>query len=234
MTRVGLLLVGHVARTAVHLEGDYPELFASLLAPHGIEVVTFDVKGGQVPASLDDCDGWLCSPSSSSVYDDLPWLAPAEEVIRAAVAEERPFVGVCFGHQLTAQALGGRVERSERGWGMGAHTYTLTPHRPPAVDPDRAQVTLVASHQDQVVEVPAGATVWAGNEHCPNGAMVLGERAWTIQTHPEFSAAVADHLYAGRAEALGAAFVASARHSVTTTPLDRDRVAGWMARTFSS
>lgn len=76
--------------------------------------------------------------------------------------------------------------------------------------------------------------MWAGNEFCPIGGLIIGERAWTIQNHPEFSPAVADHLYAGRAEVLGAEVVARARESVTTTPLDRHVVATWMARTFTA
>lgn len=111
MVRVGLILVGHVARTSAHIEGDYPDLFTSLLGPLGIEIVTFDAKAGDLPASLDDCDGWLCSPSRSSVYDDLPWIGPTEEVVRAITDEERPYVGVCFGHQMTAHTLGGVVEK---------------------------------------------------------------------------------------------------------------------------
>ncbi len=229
--RVGLILVGHVPRPSAHVEGDYPELFEALLGPFDVEIVTFDAKAGELPASLDDCDAWLCSPSASSVYDDLPWIAPAEEVLRAIVAEERPYVGMCFGHQLTAQALGGRVEKSDRGWGVGAHRYEISSH-PGWIDAERASVTLVASHQDQVVQVPGGTTVWAGNEHCPIGGLTIGERAWTIQLHPEFSAVLSDHLYSGRVETLGAEFVARARESVTTTPLDRELVAHWMARTF--
>ena len=104
--RAGLLVVGHVDPKSHHIAGDYPELFTALLAPFDIEVVPYAVDAGQMPESLGECDGWLCSPSRRSVYDDEPWIADVEEFMRAAIAEESPFVGICFGHQLLAQALG--------------------------------------------------------------------------------------------------------------------------------
>lgn len=232
MTGIGLLQLGHVPRPSQGIEGDYPELFTDLLAPHGIEVTPFDCAHGQLPQALGDFDGWICSPSRASTYDDLDWLPAVEELIRSIVAEERAFVGICFGHQLTAQALGGRVERSPRGWGVGAHTYDIT-RRPAGVDEGHNTVTLVASHQDQVVVVPDGAEVWAGNAHCPNGGLIVNERAWTIQTHPEFSAPVAAHILSGRVEILGRETVAAAQASLDATPLDRELVATWIARTVT-
>ena len=103
--RAGLLVVGHIDPKSRHLAGDYPELFSDLLAPVGIEVVPYAADEGRLPDSLDECDGWICSPSRGSVYDDEPWIHDMEQVVRDAVSTERPFVGICFGHQLLARFL---------------------------------------------------------------------------------------------------------------------------------
>jgi GMP synthase-like glutamine amidotransferase len=232
-TRVGLLQVGHIDPKSRHIAGDYPQLFQALLAEHDIEVVPYNViDDGRWPTSLDECGGWIMSPSRNSVYDDVEWIKDAEEVVRELVATERPFVGVCFGHQLLAQALGGKVERHDDGWAVGVQTYDVIEQyswmRPP-VD----HLRLIASHEDQVVDVPAGTSVWATSAFCPVAGLAAGERALTIQAHPEFVPEMADHLLAGRVALIGAERVGAARASLAT-PDDRTAVAGWIARFLSS
>jgi GMP synthase-like glutamine amidotransferase len=229
--RIGLLLAGHVDMASRHIAGDYPELFGDLFAPHDIEIVPYAADQGQLPEHTGECDGWICSPSRQSVYDDLPWLGDLEELLRRFVAEETPFVGICFGHQLLAQALGGRVERADAGWGVGVHEYEVV-ERLPWVDDDATEVALIASHQDQVVELPDGATLWARSDFCALAGFQVGERAWTIQAHPEFVPALADHLLAGRVGLIGAERVEHARRSLSR-PLDRERFAAWTARFFT-
>jgi GMP synthase-like glutamine amidotransferase len=228
--RAGLLVVGHVDERSRHIAGDYPELFAALLAPLGIEVVPYAAEDGQLPLSLDECDGWLCSPSRLSVYDDEPWIKDVEDVLRDAIARERPFVGICFGHQLLAQALGGRVERAEAGWGVGVQQYEIVEELD-CMRPPLTTCSLIASHQDQVVDVPNDAHVIARSESCPVAGLAVGQRMWTLQGHPEFVPALADHLLAGRVALIGAERVAVARASLTR-PTDRDVVARWIAATL--
>jgi GMP synthase-like glutamine amidotransferase len=230
--RAGLLVVGHVDPGSVHVAGDYPQLYQDLLGPHGVEVVPYACDEGVLPASLRECDGWICSPSRLSAYDDVPWLRDVEEVLRAMVAAEVPYIGICFGHQLLAQALGGEVRKAEVGWGVGAQPMDVFEH-PWWMTTPVEQVTLLASHQDQVVRLPDGAVRWAGAAYCPNGGMLVGERAWTLQTHPEFVPPLVDHLLAGRVALLGQDTVDRARASLGT-PLDRHLVAGWMAATLRS
>ena len=172
MTRLGLLLCGHVDVKSVHIAGDYPELFDALLGPLGIELVRYDLDEGRFPDALDECDGWLCSPSRLSAYDDVPWLTDAEQLHREIVAKEAKYVGICFGHQLLAQALGGRVARAADGWGVGVQAYDVVAPQP-WMDPPRAQFALLASHQDQVMDVPAGATVIASAPYCPVAGLAV-------------------------------------------------------------
>lgn len=121
-SRIGLLMVGHVDPKSQCVGGDYPELFGSILSPLGIELVRYDLDEGHFPDAVDERDRWLCSPSRLSTYDDVAWLSDAEELLRRIVAAEVPYVGIGFGDQLLAQALGGKVERSTYGWGVGART----------------------------------------------------------------------------------------------------------------
>ena len=234
MTRVGLLVVGHVDPKSVHIAGDYPELFDALLgtARHRARPVRRSTKAASRIRSPSATAGSV-HRAGSSTYDDVPWIADAEELHREIVAEEQPYVGICFGHQLLAQALGGKVDRAPDGWGVGVQEYD--DRRAAALHGSAARRAsrCIASHQDQVVDVPPDARVIASatSGYCPVAGLAVGERAWTLQGHPEFVPALADHLLAGRVELIGAEPVARARASLTQ-PLDRVTVARWIANFF--
>jgi GMP synthase (glutamine-hydrolysing) len=232
--RIGLLLVGHVDEASRAVAGDYPELFGALLAEHGIELVTYDIVAGRLPDSVTECDGWLCSPSRNSVTDDLPWIPSAEDLLRDVIAAEQPYVGICFGHQLLARTLGAPVARYPGGWQVGAQTYDVV-QSPSWMDPAQPTITLIASHEDQVDALPDGCELLARGTTGESrvAGFTLGERAWTLQAHPEFVAPLADHLLARRVELIGAEKVARGRASLAQ-PLDRAVVASWIARFFAT
>lgn len=224
--RLGLLVCGHVAPAAQDLGGDYPELFAALLEPHGVEVVPHDVVADGPPVDPASCDGWLTSPSRASVLDDDPWIAAVATFVRQLVTDQRPFAGICFGHQLLAHALGGRVERATVGWGVGAHRYEVVAAQP-WMRPPAPAVTLIASHEDQVQALPPGATLLARTDHCPIAMFALGERAIGLQPHPEFTADISRRLTELRRDLIGPARADAALTSLAT-PLDRDVMASWL------
>jgi GMP synthase-like glutamine amidotransferase len=232
-SRIGLLMVGHVDPKSVHIAGDYPELFGHLLRGHDLELVRYDLDAGRFPDSVTECDGWLCGPSRNSAYDPLPWLPDAEELLRRVVAAERPYVGICFGHQLLARAHGATVVAAADGWQVGVHDYALVEQHA-WMDPAPPTIRLIASHQDQVVALPDGATLLAQEESggCPVAGFTLGARAWTLQPHPEFVAELADHLLAGRIELIGAERVTAARATLTR-PGDQPTVGRWIARFYA-
>lgn len=229
MKRVGLLLVGHIDAGSLHIGGDYPELYADILAPHNIELTTYRCDEGQMPSSLSEQDAWLCSPSRLSVYDDIDWLRDVEQLLRDMVATETPYVGICFGHQLMAQALGAAVAKADYGWGIGAKHYDIVDQQPWMDSSD--QIVLAASHQDQVQSLPNGARLLATADYCPVGGMLIGERAWTLQVHPEFSPALADSLLATRLALFGETKANAARDTLSE-PLQQDRIAGWISNFF--
>ena len=176
--KIGILQTGHAPEELRVARGDYDAHFERLLAGQGFTFRTYNVVDMDFPASVDECDGWLITGSKHGAYEDLPFIPPLEDFIRAINEADRPLVGICFGHQIIAQALGGKVEKFAGGWAVGYSEYQW----------GDARVALNAWHQDQVVKRPEGAKVLASNTFCENAAMVYGDRIFTVQAHPEYGA----------------------------------------------
>lgn len=202
--RIGILETGEVADGLRDRHGDYPAMFRRLLsaADPTIEFVTVRVVAGEMPGAPHDADGWIVTGSRHGVYDGLPWIAPLKAFLRDCVAARVPVVGICFGHQLLAEALGGGAAKSDRGWGLGVQDYEIVV-RPSwlAHVPDRFAAR--ALHQDQVFSLPADATVLARSSHCAVAAVAYGDPedpdAISLQPHPEFGAEFMDELLTLRA-----------------------------------
>lgn len=170
--------------------GRYPDMFEHLLGKTRAEF-TFTAcpvfQGAALPAP-DSVDGVLITGSPAGVYDDLPWIAPLEEFIRSAMERKIPTIGVCFGHQLMVQALGGLVEKSGKGWGAGVHTYSVTDDAGYSALNGRQFLSCAVSHQDQVITLPRGAQRLAGSAFCPFGLLTFAQGpGLSMQMHPEFS-----------------------------------------------
>jgi GMP synthase-like glutamine amidotransferase len=190
--RIGILETGDVAEDLRRRHGDYPSMFARLLGTldPGLDFVTFRAVAGELPEAPGQADAWLVTGSRHGVYDDLPWIEPLKAFLRAAIDAGVPVVGICFGHQLLAEALGGRAEKSPKGWGLGIQEYRVT-HRPSWLEAVPDTVSVHAIHQDQVTRLPPDATVLAASAFCPYAALAYGDperpRAISVQPHPEFS-----------------------------------------------
>jgi len=182
--KIGILMTGHAVPEVMKSLGDYDAMFARLLEGHGFEFVTYDCEGGVIPASPDECHGWLITGSKHGAYEDHPWIPPLEDFIRKVYRAGTPLVGVCFGHQIIAQALGGKVEKFDGGWSIGHTTYQI----------EGAPRSLNAWHQDQVTQLPDDAQVIGSSEFCANAALVYGDKVYTIQPHPEFTSEMMDFL----------------------------------------
>jgi len=229
---VGLLACDEVADRFQHIAGGYQQMFERLLSPHipELRITRFDLQAGQMPADPGVCDAWITTGSRASVYDATPWIRAAESFIRTIASADRPFVGVCFGHQLLADALGAEVARAPGGWGVGVLPMQIV-REEPWMTPARATVRLQYMHADQVVALPNGATLLGKAPHCPVAMFQCGPRLLGIEAHPEFPAAYARALIEDRRARIGESAADDALARVDE-PTDAVVVGGWIARFF--
>jgi len=229
MTRIAILKTGAPPPTLAARHGDYPAMLRDLLGD-GFVFETFDVQAGEWP-DAGAFDAAIITGSAAGVYETDDWIADLLDWIRAAKGQTR-LVGVCFGHQAMAQALGGRVEKSERGWGVGLHRYQVVSAEP-WMSPVATAVAIPASHQYQVVEKPAEARVLLRSDFTPFAGLAWGEDAISFQAHPEFTPAFAAELTAGRHDRIDPALVERAVDSLKA-PDDRAMVGGWIKAFIAS
>jgi len=227
--RIGLLLCDHVSDEFHQIAGDYDEMFASMLEDRDVELIAYDARNGELPVDPTECDAYLISGSRASVYEDEQWIRNLAEFIRVAVDATVPIFGVCFGLQVMATAFGGTVEESDRGWGVGVHTMTVGEERP-WMDPVGNAVSLIMCHQDQVVQLPAGAVALGSSDHCDNFLVEFAPGYVGIQGHPEFGVSFAEAIYDHLAEQLGE--LAGPAVASLCTPTDSSRVVDWALAAF--
>ena len=225
--RVGLLQCDHVADQFRAAHGDYDAMFERWLPA---EWRVFDLTAAAVPDPA-DCDAWVTTGSRHSVYDDVEWIHRFAALVREIHRQRRPFVGVCFGHQMMAHALGGRVAKSDRGWGVGVHEFAMAAHEGWMI-PRLETVSVLMSCQDQVENHPAEARVLAGNAFCPVGMFRCGSLLG-IQGHPEFPAEYAEALLNSRRERIGGNCVDAALNSLAK-PTHSAELAQWVQRWLAS
>ena len=187
MMKIGILLVGRASEDLVGKYGTYAEMLIALINSEEqvFEFKTFNILDDEFPKDHLECDGWIVTGSPHGVYEDHSWIPTVSQLINNIYEANLPIFGVCFGHQLIAQALGGHVEKSEKGWGLGLHTYQVN-NKPDYMSNLSEEVTLNICHQDQVLRPPQGATVYAKSEFCENAGFYIKDKVLTMQAHPEF------------------------------------------------
>lgn len=182
--KIGILQTGHLPDEMIESFGDYDRMYKDMLKGRGYEFQTWNVVDGVFPSSPTEVDGWLISGSKHGAYEDHDWLPPLEDLIRSIRDEGVPLVGICFGHQIIAKALGGKVAKYDGGWSVGLVDY----------DFGAETLALNAWHQDQIIEKPEDATVLASTPFCENAALAYGDTIFTVQPHPEFGVEAVDAL----------------------------------------
>ncbi|MFT5342528.1 MAG: GMP synthase-like glutamine amidotransferase [Paracoccaceae bacterium] len=220
--KIGILQTGHVPDVLVKQNGNYDQIFSNFLGGNGFEIETWPVVDMVFPPNAEAADGWLITGSRFGVYEDHRWIAPLEQLIRDIHARRAPLIGVCFGHQIIAQALGGKVEKFADGWAVGRTNY----------DMGDKTLTVNAWHQDQVIEPPKEAKVLGGNAFCENAVLAYGDTIWTLQPHPEFTAQYLDGLLKTRGPGLVPDdLLAQATHTLNE-PNSNDDIAAFMVAFF--
>jgi GMP synthase-like glutamine amidotransferase len=211
---------------------DDGEKFRRLLQPLRPDwtFTTIAVKDNIFPEHVSDYDGYIITGSPKSVHGDEPWIARLLAFIRTASASSAHLFGACFGHQAIALALGGTVEKSTKGWGLGTHKTHYTDMAEWMV-PAQQDMTLFAAHEDQVTKLPEGATLLGGDAFCPIGAYRIGNNIFATEYHPEmtkdFVAGLLDELEGD----LDDATIARARNSLSVEA-EGQVFAQWIVKFF--
>ncbi|MBY6161961.1 type 1 glutamine amidotransferase [Mameliella alba] len=209
--KIGILQTGIVVPELAEEHGQYPDMFIKVLKHAGFEFQVWAVVNGEFPPGPEAADGWLVTGSRHGVYEDHDWIAPLEAFIRQIVAADRPLVGICFGHQVIAQALGGKVVKFDGGWSIGPQVYDFA---------GRGPKTIMAWHQDQVITPPEGAETLASNDFCAHAALLYPGQAYTVQPHPEFDGGFIGGLIESRGPGVVPDPLLQAARAANDTPLD--------------
>ena len=183
MTRIAILETGVPPEALRDDYDDYPARFRALLGD-GVPTTRFNVQEGRLPDDPSAFDGVVVTGSAAGVYEDHFWIPHLLDWLRTARGRTR-MLGICFGHQAMAQAFGGHVEKSDKGWGVGLHRYDILGHEP-WMFPKANSVAIPVSHQDQVVAVSPDARIIAASDFTPHAGLAWGEDAASFQCHPEF------------------------------------------------
>ena len=227
LMKLAILETGRPPGDLAQRFGDYPSMFVRMLGD-GFEVESFDVAAGELPTDPASYDAYLITGSPAGVYDHLPWIEPLSSFIRAAKGKK--MVGICFGHQIMAEALGGHVEKSDKGWGAGLHRYSIV-RREPWMDGE-AEVAIPASHQDQVIIQPPNTELVVSSDFTPCAGLAWTDRpAISFQFHPEFAPDFAKALIAERYDKVPSPDAAMASLDASN---DRDRAGEWIRRFLKS
>jgi GMP synthase-like glutamine amidotransferase len=230
MAEIAILETGVPPENYADQFGRYTDMFMTLAGPEHAYAV-FDAQACVFPDDPAAWDAVMVTGSPAGTYDPLPWIDPLKDFLNAAKGKTR-LVGICFGHQIMAEAFGGRVEKSDKGWGIGLHTYVVERREPWMGSAPPPCVSIPVSHQDQVVEKPPSAEVVAASRFTPFAALSYTDHpAISFQFHPEFEPEYAERLIERRIK----------RHDVTEEhaelalaslrqPDDRPLVAEWVRR----
>ena len=230
---IGILLTDHVVPKLIEKHGDQDEFYEYIFnkVATSINLKVYDVVIDEYPNDIDECDGYIITGSKLSTYDDVDWIKTLAEYIRTLDASKKNLLGVCFGHQLIAQELGGKVEKAKVGWTLGVHPYDFLSKFPWVIYHNES-VRLIHSHQDQVTELPDKAELIAKNDMVPIAMFRVGDHIMSMQGHPEFSEDYAHDVANLRKEILGEKVFSKASRSLMKKDSDRLEVTQWWVDFF--
>ena len=202
--KIGILNSDTVQIDGAEKFGQYPEMFSKVFwaVDPKIQFKTYEVQFGEYPPNINECDAFLITGSKASSYDDVPWIYALKEFIKELDQNKKKLIGVCFGHQIIAEALGGSVRKSPTGWHAGIDSILLNNH---AIEygGKNKRYNLVFSHQDEVDRLPKNATLIAESASCPIGMFLIENHIFCTQGHIELDRKFARMIYDFRKDQIG-------------------------------
>ena len=202
-------------------------------APNNFSFKGYTVALGEFPADASLYDGYVITGSPSGAYETDPWILELMDFVRQAYQLGKKLVGICFGHQIIAQALGGHVEKSAKGWGLGLKPFAMTSSKSWMTEP-APHCALYFVHQDQVIDLPPQAEHLAGNDFCPNVMYAIGEQVLGVQGHPEFTQQIMQDIFQRHVDLQGSELYETAVSSVENGRPDNQRFAQWIVNFLQS
>ena len=202
--KIGLLQCYCVPESLIHISGSVSDMFSNLFTKYapGIAIEAYDVMNGKFPDIDENLQGFLITGSPYSAYEDEAWIIELKKFIQKIYTRRKKIVGVCFGHQIIAEALGGKVARSSKGWGIGVQPVHINKTME-WMKPINHELNLLVSYQDQIEVLPPNSSLLASNSHCPYFMYEIENIVLGIQGHPEFDKNFTEALYKYKAKLLG-------------------------------
>lgn len=214
--KIGILITGHIPEQLSDDFGNYGDMFESLLQDEDFTFAQYTVLENKFP-NLGDCDGYIITGSKYGVYENLEWIQKLETFIRKCFNANIPIAGFCFGHQIMAQAMGGVVKKFPGGWDVGRKVYNLVSNL------KKETISVMAWHQDQVIEKPKSSKLIASSDFCQIAGLVYGKTGLSLQSHPEYNSSFLKGLMCARG-ALLSKKEKSCFYENINLPLSTDRV----------
>jgi GMP synthase-like glutamine amidotransferase len=203
----------------------YIRFFQSVNAP--FSYAGYQAALGELPASPTECQAYVITGSPKGVYDDEAWIANLMQFIQASYQAGVKLVGICFGHQILAHALGGHAEKSAKGQNFGLNQFDILATKPWMTGQPQ-NCALYFAHQDQVMTLPPQAQRLAGNDFCPIAMYEIENQVLGIQGHPEFSRQIMQDLLTQVQPHVTPAQYQKFVHSMDTGQPDNQTVAQWV------
>jgi GMP synthase-like glutamine amidotransferase len=230
---IGLLLCDDVDASAQEQFGTYEQMFRNSLDPLEQDFILTPIRcfEDEILPDPKQFDGFIITGSRYSVYEDLPWITSLLDFVRKCWELEIKVVGICFGHQLIAHALGGKTEKAEVGWGFGIQSAKITEKKPWMTDSGNLNgdlYNLIVIHQDQVVDLPPHFKTIAENDFCPNSMIVAGNKMLGIQGHPEFGKEFCAFRAEFRKDLIGPEVYKSTLHSLAEFDTHSSTIFKWV------
>lgn len=212
-----------------HIQGDYTDMFFNLFPEINFDV--YHVHKNHFPKNINQYECFVVNGSRHSVYEEIDWIIKLKKLVREIYAANKKYIGICFGHQLLAEALGGKVAKAEAGWNVGVHGFHIV-KKEKWMHPFKNNLNLLMMCQDQVHMLPKNSTILADTANCPVGMFMVEKHMLGLQAHPEFSKAYDQALMKMRVERMGEGVVKEGIESLKK-PLNADIMAKWLSNFLS-